>query len=188
MRTRAKRKERRRKEVAWNDKCTSLSISCWNRKPLLERALGAGLGRLNVVRGKDQIGLDELFVAHMPHLYHATAQVLRHPQDSEDALQDGLLAAFRHLNQFQDRAKFSIGLHRIVVNAALAKLRHRKHELTIASTDEGFEDGDLNPEVRFPDQRPTRRRILGPRPLPNASRRDWRIAGVLSSCHPDVRR
>jgi RNA polymerase sigma-70 factor, ECF subfamily len=100
------------------------------------------------------MGLDELFVPHMPHLYHAAAQVLRHPQDSEDALQDGLLAAFRYRKQFQGRAKFSTWLHRIVVNAALRKLRHRKREITIAGTDEEFEDGEFNAKVLFPDLRP----------------------------------
>jgi RNA polymerase sigma-70 factor, ECF subfamily len=100
------------------------------------------------------MGLDELFAPHLPRLYHAAAQVLRHPQDSEDALQEGLLAAFRHLHQFQGRAKFSTWLHSIVVNAALMKLRHRKHELTIAPTDEEGEVSELNFETLFPDQRP----------------------------------
>lgn len=112
------------------------------------------MGRFDAAPGKDQMSLDELFVPHMPRLYHAAAQVLRHPQDSEDALQDGLLAAFRHLNQFQGRAKFSTWLHRIVVNAAFMKLRHRKRELTIASTDEKRDGGELNFEILFPDLRP----------------------------------
>jgi len=37
--------------------------------------------------------------------------MLRHPQDSEDALQDGLLLAFRNLKQFQGRSTFSTWLH-----------------------------------------------------------------------------
>lgn len=101
------------------------------------------------------MGLDDLFVPHMPRLYHAAAQVLRHRQDSEDAVQEGLLAAFRHRDQFQGRAKLSTWLHRIVVNAALMKLRRRRHELTIASTEEEFQEGDFNGEVVFADGRPT---------------------------------
>src|SRR5579863_2755607 len=100
------------------------------------------------------VSLNELFIPHMPQLYHAAAQVLRHPQDSEDALQEGLLAAFRNLNQFQGRAKFSTWLHRIVVNAALMKLRHRKRDLTIVPTHHDFEDADLNSEVLVADKRP----------------------------------
>jgi DNA-directed RNA polymerase specialized sigma24 family protein len=77
---------------------------------------------------------------------------LRHPQDSEDAVQEGLLAAFCHVNQFQGRVKFSTWLNSIVVRAALMKLRHRKRELTIASIDEKFESGVLDFESLISDQ------------------------------------
>jgi len=99
------------------------------------------------------MALDELFIPYMPRLYHAAAQVLRHPQDSEDALQEGLLAAFCHLDQFQGRSKFSTWLHSIVVNAALQNLRRRKREVAIASTDDGFDDAEPTSSVSFPDLR-----------------------------------
>ena len=99
------------------------------------------------------MSLDELFAPHMPQLYRAAVQVLRHPQDSEDAVQEGLLAAFRHLSQFQGRSKFSTWLHRIVVNAAFMKLRHRKREINVSSIDDEFENGDLSFERLIPDQR-----------------------------------
>jgi RNA polymerase sigma-70 factor, ECF subfamily len=101
----------------------------------------------------DQMNLDKLFAPHIPRLYRAAAQVLRHSQDSEDALQEGLLAAFCHLNQFQGRAKFSTWLHSIVVNAALMKLRNRKSELGMASIDDEFEDGALSFENLIRDQK-----------------------------------
>ena len=134
------------------------------------------------------MALDELFIPHMPSLYRAAAQVLRHPQDSEDALQEGLLAAFSHLDQFQGRSKFSTWLHSIVVNAALLNLRRRKREVAIASTDDEFDDADPTSSVSFPDHRPNpeeeyssveRSRILeqGIRELPAA----------LSNCPPNVR-
>jgi RNA polymerase sigma-70 factor, ECF subfamily len=111
------------------------------------------VSRFNAVPGKNQMSLDELFAPHMPQLYHAAVRVLRHPQDSEDAVQEGLLAAFRHLSQFQGRAKFSTWLHRIVVNVAFMKLRHRKREISVASIEGEFENGDLSFERLIPDQR-----------------------------------
>jgi len=48
-------------------------------------------------------------------------------EDAEDALQDGLLAAFRNLSRFAGRSRFSTWLTRIVVNAALMRLRHSHH-------------------------------------------------------------
>jgi RNA polymerase sigma-70 factor (ECF subfamily) len=50
--------------------------------------------------------------------------------DPEDAVQDGLLLAYRNSNQFQGRAKFSTWLHRIVINASLAKLRKQRSKPT----------------------------------------------------------
>jgi RNA polymerase sigma-70 factor, ECF subfamily len=67
--------------------------------------------------------LDHLFASCMPRLQRATRQMLRNPQDCEDALQEGLLLAFRNLNQFQGRSKFSTWLHSIVRNAALTHVR-----------------------------------------------------------------
>jgi RNA polymerase sigma-70 factor (ECF subfamily) len=96
--------------------------------------------------------LDDLFAAHIPQLYHAAARVLRHPQDSEDALQEGLLSAFIHLDQFQGRSQFSTWLHSIVVRAALMKLRHRRRDFVLASMDGEFEDGADKFENLLPDQ------------------------------------
>ena len=100
------------------------------------------------------VSLSELFVPYMPQLYHAASRVLRHPQDSEDAVQEGLLAAFRNLDQFEGRARFSTWLHRIVVNAALLKLRQRKREQATAPRRDEFEDLDLNPAIFVVDKQP----------------------------------
>ena len=112
------------------------------------------MARFDAAMREGEVSLNELFIPHMPQLYHAASQVLRHPQDSEDAVQEGLLAAFRNLDQFQGRAKFSTWLHRIVVNAALLKLRHRKRELSSASRRDEFEDPDLNPTILIADKQP----------------------------------
>jgi RNA polymerase sigma factor (sigma-70 family) len=70
--------------------------------------------------------LGELFASCMPRLRTAARQLLRNPQDSEDALQEGLLSAFRNLKQFQGRSAFSTWLHSIVRNSALTHVRRMK--------------------------------------------------------------
>jgi RNA polymerase sigma-70 factor, ECF subfamily len=72
----------------------------------------------------DESALDQLFAASMPKLLRTARQILRHPQDSEDALQEGLLSAFKNLHQFQGRSKFSTWLHSIIKNSA--KMHARK--------------------------------------------------------------
>src|SRR5580658_4879231 len=64
----------------------------------------------------DRAAIDALFVPCIPRLRRVTARFLSNQQDSEDALQDGLLLAFRHLGRFEGRAQFSTWLHSIVVN------------------------------------------------------------------------
>jgi len=53
-------------------------------------------------------------------------RILRSEEDARDALQEAYLQAFRALPRFEGQARISTWLHRIVVNAALMKIRSRK--------------------------------------------------------------
>ena len=70
--------------------------------------------------------LDDLFASSSSHLYQVAFRILSNPHDAEDAVQDSLLCAFRNLNQFHGRARFSTWLHRIAINSSLMRLRKRK--------------------------------------------------------------
>jgi RNA polymerase sigma-70 factor (ECF subfamily) len=50
-------------------------------------------------------------------------------EEAEDAVQDACLSAFRSIGSFEGKARVSTWLHRIVVNAALMRLRTRKRRL-----------------------------------------------------------
>ena len=57
----------------------------------------------------------------------ATARrMLGNDDDAEDALQEALLSAFRHIDQFAGQSRLSTWLHRIVVNVVLMRMRSRK--------------------------------------------------------------
>jgi RNA polymerase sigma-70 factor (ECF subfamily) len=51
---------------------------------------------------------------------------LQQEQDAQDAVQDAFLSAFKAIDSFEGSSKLSTWLHRIVVNAALMKLRSRQ--------------------------------------------------------------
>lgn len=55
-------------------------------------------------------------------------RVLRNDEDAQDAVQEAFLSAFRSLSSFEGEAQLSTWLHRIVVNAALMKLRSRRRK------------------------------------------------------------
>jgi len=69
---------------------------------------------------------------NMSHLYRAATRVLQNAQDSEDALQDAMLSAFVHFDQFQGRSQLSTWVHSIVSNAARQQLRRRRVMTPIA--------------------------------------------------------
>jgi RNA polymerase sigma-70 factor, ECF subfamily len=68
--------------------------------------------------------INELFATCLPRLKKAARKMLANQQDSEDALQDGLLLAFRKLHQFEGRASFSTWLYSIVRNTS--KMHYRR--------------------------------------------------------------
>lgn len=103
----------------------------------------------------DQEALNRLFAHYMRPLYQVALRVLRNREDAEDALQDGLLAAVRHLKEFEGRSQFSTWLTRIVINAALMRLRRSRRETMTMSNQELDRDG-----------RPLAGRITDPRPNP----------------------
>ncbi len=50
-------------------------------------------------------------------------------EDARDALQEALLSAFKSIDRFDGKAKISTWLHRIVVNAALMRLRKKSSKM-----------------------------------------------------------
>lgn len=69
----------------------------------------------------------ELLVAlHGGRLLAAARRLLGSEEEARDALQEAFLQAFRGLAAFREDARLTTWLHRIVVNAALMRLRGRR--------------------------------------------------------------
>ena len=73
--------------------------------------------------------------------------------DAEDAVQDALLSALRHVDQFKGRAKMSTWLTAIVINSARMKLRRRLPQVQVA-LDEPCGEQSLPPADMVSDTRP----------------------------------
>ncbi len=93
--------------------------------------------------------INDLFAACLPKLKKATRKMLSNPQDCEDALQEGLLLAFRKLHQFEGRSSFSTWLQSIVKNTSRSHYRKTAGrrvvplELDISDTTESFRKPEL---------------------------------------------
>jgi len=80
------------------------------------------------LRRGDDAAYEEL-VRHYGGRMLATARrLVGSDQEAQDAVQDAFLSAFTGMESFSGDAKLSTWLHRIVVNAALMKLRRRRRK------------------------------------------------------------
>jgi RNA polymerase sigma-70 factor, ECF subfamily len=68
----------------------------------------------------------------MPSLYRTAYRFLRNKADAEDAVQDALLAACKHFNQFRGDAQLSTWLTAIVTNCARMQLRKRPRRVLVS--------------------------------------------------------
>jgi RNA polymerase sigma-70 factor (ECF subfamily) len=89
---------------------------------------------------------------HFPAFFRQAIRHLGNTADAEDAVQDAMLSAFRHLSQFRGQAQMSTWLTRIVVNSARTHLRKRSRENHV-SIDEHHKEGESFPLLeRLPDR------------------------------------
>src|SRR5215470_4951852 len=69
--------------------------------------------------------LTDVVTRHSTRFYRIAANRLSNVADAEDAVQDALLSALRHVQQFRGQAQMSTWLTTIVINSARMKLRKR---------------------------------------------------------------
>ncbi len=112
----------------------------------------------------DQQAVDVLFERYHRPLFQTALRVLGNAEDAEDALQDGLLSAYRNLKRFEGRSQFSTWLTRIVINAALMRRRSAKARPAV-SLDEPPREDELPVVERFAAKGRIRSRFLRERKL-----------------------
>jgi RNA polymerase sigma-70 factor, ECF subfamily len=79
----------------------------------------------------DARALDALVERHQPKVERLARQILRDPDDANDAAQESLAKVCVRLKQFRGGSQFSTWLHRLVVNTcldAVERRRGRAHE------------------------------------------------------------
>jgi RNA polymerase sigma-70 factor, ECF subfamily len=72
--------------------------------------------------------LQDVVSRYLPLFYKRAYRYLENSHDAEDAVQDALLSAYKHLDQFKGSAKMTTWLTTIVTNSALTQLRKRPRQ------------------------------------------------------------
>ncbi len=76
--------------------------------------------------GGDTEAFGALFLRHKDRLWAIALRTVCDPEDAADALQEAMISAFRRAGDFRGESAVTTWLHRIVVNAAVDRLRRRQ--------------------------------------------------------------
>jgi RNA polymerase sigma-70 factor (ECF subfamily) len=105
-------------------------------------------------REQDMGELQDVVSRYLPLFYRRAYRYVGDTQDAEDAVQDALLSAYKHLDQFQGKAKMTTWLTAIVTNSALTKLRRRPRHPHISLDEPLVEEQDFCVADTLTDARP----------------------------------
>jgi len=101
----------------------------------------------------DGLAYTELCRRHARRVFLIVFRITKNREDAEDVVQEALMKALVHLEQFDGRSAFSTWLTRIAINSALMLRRKmRNHsELLIDHQDQS----DSNPAIQIADRTPS---------------------------------
>jgi RNA polymerase sigma-70 factor (ECF subfamily) len=99
--------------------------------------------------------LQDVLSRHMSSFRRRACRYLGNMADAEDAVQDAILSAYKHLDQFREEAQISTWLTVIVTNAARMQLRRRPRYHHISLDEPIGEDREYVLSEQLPDHGPS---------------------------------
>ncbi len=103
----------------------------------------------------DELAFESIMRRHNRMLFRTARSILKSDAESEDALQEAYLRAWRSLANFRGDSKLSTWLARIVINEALGRLR-RKRKTEAPAQFASSNDLDAPEQELVPDEPETR--------------------------------
>ena len=131
---------------------------------------------LDGMRRGDDDAYEQVFRRYGGRMLATARRLLGNDEDARDAVQEAMLSAFRAVGRFEGGAQIGTWLHRIVVNAALMRMRskRRKPEASI--------------EDLLPDYQGDGHRLLKAEgdPYPDQLVERDQLLALLRSCVPEL--
>ena len=104
---------------------------------------------------RNSVQLQDAVSRYLPLFHRRAYRYLGNSHDAEDAVQDALLSAYKHLDQFKGSAKMTTWLTSIVTNSALTKLRRKPRQPHFSLDEPSAQDQNHCVSDRLVDVRPT---------------------------------
>jgi RNA polymerase sigma-70 factor, ECF subfamily len=121
-------------------------------------------------------GLEKILSSGLPTLYRRAYRLLGNAADAEDAVQDALLAAYTHLDQFEGRSQLGTWLTSIVLNCARLQLRRRQRHVNVP----------LDESIGETETHSFGERLVDYRPNPEDQCRDSELSARLTRFHTQL--
>ena len=99
--------------------------------------------------------LEQILASGLLPLYRRAYLLLGNAADAEDAVQDALLAAHTHINQFRGQSQISTWLTTIVLNCARLQLRRRQRHVHVTLDESTGELQPISVSEQLADHRPS---------------------------------
>jgi RNA polymerase sigma-70 factor (ECF subfamily) len=96
---------------------------------------------------------EKLVFRHERRVFAVAQRITNNREDAEDVMQESFHKAFLHLDDFQEKSRFSTWLTRIAMNEAFMLLRRRRRVLEVLP--ESPDDGVKSVSEAFIDQSPS---------------------------------
>jgi RNA polymerase sigma-70 factor, ECF subfamily len=98
--------------------------------------------------------MQDVLSLRMPSFYRCAFRLLGNASDAEDAVQEALLAAYKHMNQFRGQSQISTWLTTIVRNCALMQLRKRPRRIHCSLDEQFGKEQPRSLSEKLADERP----------------------------------
>lgn len=132
-------------------------------------------------RDKEIQELTNIFAGRLTSLTRIAARLVGNAADAEDAIQDGFLSAYTHLDQFRGQAQMSTWVTSIVINAARMRVRSRPRQVHIPLDQENREQDHPPFSEMLSDRRPS------PEELFRSTELAERLAQACTQLSPPLR-
>ena len=99
--------------------------------------------------------LQDILSRGLAPFYRSAYRLLGNTADAEDAVQDALFAAYKHLDQFRGQSQMSTWLTTIVRNCARMQLRKRLRHIHMSLDERMGEEQDYSIAEQLADGRPS---------------------------------
>jgi RNA polymerase sigma-70 factor (ECF subfamily) len=126
--------------------------------------------------------LQEILARGSASLYRLAYKFLGNTADAEDAVQDAVFAAYKHLGSFRGQSQMSTWLHAIVANCARMRLRKQRRHVHVSLDSQVDDEQENSFSELLVDERPS------PEDECHKTELSERVTQLIANLPPSLRR